>query len=387
MAYRENNRTEEAIAALRAALDHLYRLPERMGFQARADYYSLTEQPDQQRAVIEMWVALHPESPAALERYSLLLLVRGDWEGLIQTIKTRYRLSPANHSLLKELAEAHENVGDDEQALAALEQYAERIPADYSGHVDLARIHRRLGAYDQAREHLQRAIIVDPLNPEPVGELASLDLAAGRFDAALAGYERAAELARTSRQRAGVLSQLKDYHRFRGQMEAAIRAAEAWLAEVSGVFSPREIAQRRLDDIGIYLVGSRQRVRTCSARPWLQTWDGSRRRTASTRWPSPTTGMRWLRMIGPLTCIAGSQPRRARRGAWTRPRRDWRRRYASCRRIRTRTSKWPACSKRAATAQVPWSTLGARCWRGKSFEPAREARAMLAELNGSARLV
>ena len=182
--------------------------------------------------------------------------------------------------------------------------------------MDLARIHRRLGAYDQAREHLQRAIIVDPLNPEPVGELASLDLAAGRFDAALAGYERAAELARTSRQRAGVLSQLKDYHRFRGQMEAAIRAAEAWLAEVSGVFSPREIAQRRLDDIGIYLVGSRQRVRTCSARPWLQTWDGSRRRTASTRWPSPTTGMRWLRMIGPLTCIAGSQPRRARRGAW-----------------------------------------------------------------------
>lgn len=255
--YRENNRTEEAVAALGAALDHLYRLPERMGFQARADYYFLTEQPDQQRAVIEMWVALHPESPAALEHYSLLQLVRGDWEGLIRTIETRYRLSPANHSLLRELAEAHENLGDDEQALAALEQYAERLPADYSGHVDLARIHRRLGAYATAREHLERAIIVDPVNPEPVGELASLDLNAGRFDAALAGYERAGELARTSRQRAGVLGQLKDYYRFRGQMEAAVRAAEAWLGEVSGVYAPREIAQRRLDDIGIYLEAGR----------------------------------------------------------------------------------------------------------------------------------
>ena len=255
--YRENNRTEEAVAALRAALDHLYRLPERMGFQARADYYFLTEQPDQQRAVIEMWVALHPESPAALEHYSLLQLVRGDWEGLIQTIETRYRLSPANHSLLKELAEAYENLGNDDEALAALEQYAERVPADYSGHLDLARIHRRLGAYGHAREHLERAIIVDPVNPEPVGELASLDLNAGRFDAALAGYERARELARTSRQRAGVLDQLKDYYRFRGQMDDAIRAGEAWVAEVSDVYGPREIAQRRLDDIGIYLEAGR----------------------------------------------------------------------------------------------------------------------------------
>ena len=256
--YEGNNQTEEAVTALRAALDHLYRFPERLGFRARADYYFLTEQPDQGWAVIEMWVALHPEDPAALEYYALGQSIRGDWEGLIQTLQTRYRLSPDNHALLNELAEAYENLGDDDQALAALEQYARRIPADYTGHLDLARIHTRLGAYGVAREHLERAIIVDPLNPEPVAELASLDLHAGRFDAAMAGYERALELARTPRQKASVLDQLKEYYRFRGRMEDAIWTARALPEEVSGVYTPLEIAEYRLADIGIYLEAGRQ---------------------------------------------------------------------------------------------------------------------------------
>ncbi len=255
--YLENNQLDEAIAALRAAVAHRYRVPERLGLEAEADYYVLTEQPEQAWAVVEMWVALHPEDPAALERYSQMQSIRGDRTGLIQTLQTRYRLSPGNHSLLTELAAAQEDLGNDDDALAALEQYARRVPADYTGHVALARIHRRLGAHNVAREHLERAIIVAPLNAEPLAELASLDLHVGRFDAALAGYEQARALARTPRQRAGVLGQLKDYYRFRGHMEDAIRTAETWLEEASGVYTPLEIAQQRLADIGIYLEADR----------------------------------------------------------------------------------------------------------------------------------
>ena len=259
VAYLEDNRAEEAIAALRAVLDHLYRLPERMGFRARADYYFLTAQPEQEWATVEMWVALHPEDPAALERYSIVQSMRGDGAGQIRTLETLYRLSPANHSLLKRLAGARESLGDDDGARAALEQYARRMPADYTGHLELARIHRRLGAHDIAREHLERGIIVEPLNPGPVGELALLDLHLGRFEEALAGLERARALARTPRQTARVLDQLKEYYRFRGQMEEAIQTAEAWLGTVSGVYTPLGIATLRFADIDIYLEAGRHK--------------------------------------------------------------------------------------------------------------------------------
>ncbi len=253
VAYLDHNRTEESVAAMQAAIEHLYRLPERFQLEMEADHYFLTEQPEQGWAVIEKWVALHPEDPLALDYYSLMQTIQGDWEGLIRTLDTRYRLNPSNHSLLKSLAEAHEHLGDRERALATLEQYARRMPADYTGHVDLGRTHRRMGELDIALEHLERAVAVDPLNANAVGELASLALDLGRFDAALAGYERAVELARTPRQKAGALAGLKDYYRFRGQMEDAIRTAEAWRAEASGSHTPLQIVQQRFADIGIYL--------------------------------------------------------------------------------------------------------------------------------------
>ncbi|WP_419859612.1 tetratricopeptide repeat protein [Candidatus Palauibacter sp.] len=256
--YLDDNRTEESVAAMQAAIEHLYRLPERLRLEVEADHYFLTEQPERGAAVIETWVALHPEDPVALDYHSLMQTMRGDWEGLTRTLETRYRLNPTNHSLLKSLAEAHEHVGDRDLALAALERYAGRMPADYTGHVDLARMHRRMGAPGIALEHLERAITVDPLNPNAVGELAALDLDLGRFDAALAGYERALELARTPRQRAAALDGLKAYYRFRGQMEDAIRTAEAWRAEASGgSHTPLQIVQHGFGDIAVYLDAGR----------------------------------------------------------------------------------------------------------------------------------
>ncbi len=252
-AYLDDNRTEESVAAMQAAIEHLDRLPERFRLEVEADYHFLMQQPERGEAAIEAWVALHPEDPAALDYYSLIQTIRGDWEGLIRTIETRYRLSPANHALLKELASAHEHAGDRDLALAALAQYATRMPADYTGHIALARMHRDMGALRVALEHLERAVAIDPLNPNPVGELASHDLDLGRFDEALAGYERAGELARTPRQKAAALDGLKAYQRFRGQLEDAIRTSEAWLAQVSGVYAPLDIDQLRFADIDIYL--------------------------------------------------------------------------------------------------------------------------------------
>ncbi len=46
-AYRYDNRTEESVAAMQAAIGHLDRLPERLRLEVETDYYTLTEQPEQ----------------------------------------------------------------------------------------------------------------------------------------------------------------------------------------------------------------------------------------------------------------------------------------------------------------------------------------------------
>lgn len=252
-----DNRPEAAVAPIQAALDHLYRLPERMRFGVKADYYFMTQQAEKASAVLAMWAELHPEDPAALRSYAYVQEMRGDWKGLLATLGALYRLRPDEHSLLTQMAWAREEVGDDAGALAALVQYVERLPHDYAGYLNVARFKRGRGEHDAARDYLERAIIIEPLIPELAGELAWLDLLVGRFDDALAGYERALELAHTSGQRAAALVGLQAYYVFRGQMEEAIRTADAWLEEVSGSRPPMEIAQQRFFDIDVYIQAER----------------------------------------------------------------------------------------------------------------------------------
>ncbi len=237
------NRPGEAIAPIQAAIDHLYRLPERLRFRVRSDYYFLMQQPEKAWAVIEMWVELHPEDPTALRNYLDVQLLRGDWEGMVGTLETLYRLNPAEHSLLRALAQAHEELGDEDRALAALAEYVEKFPEDYTGYFDLARIQRRQGDLDRARDYLERAIIIEPRMPELLGELASLDLITGRFESALSGYEAALESSRAPAQRAAALEGLREYYRFRGQMEEAIGMADAWLEEAHAWQAPMQVAQ------------------------------------------------------------------------------------------------------------------------------------------------
>ncbi len=253
-----SNRPAEAAPAIQAAVDHLYRLPERFHFLVKSDYYFLTQQPEKAWAVVEMWVELHPEDPNALRNYSFVQLLRGDLEELIRTLERLYRVSPAEHSLLRQIADAQLELGRQDEARETLARYVERFPEDHTGYVALAGLERRRGAHDAAREYLERAIIIEPVRPELASQLASLDLVVGRFAEALAGHERALDLARGALQRAEALEGMVAYYRFRGQMEGAIRTAVARLEALGTVMTPALMAEDRFDLVDLYVEAGRQ---------------------------------------------------------------------------------------------------------------------------------
>ena len=252
-----DNRPEEAVDPIRKAVDNAYRLPERTSFQVRSDYYFVTQQTDRAWAVIEMWVELYPEDSAALQSYTGVQMIRGDWEGLIQTLGTLYRLNPGDHLLLFEIADAHRRLGEDEAALDALERYLEQVPNDHAGYVEMARILERRGEHEEARAQVERALNLQPTMSELVVALATLDRETGRFEEAATGYERALALASTPAERVDVLGELKDYHRFRGQLDDAIRTAGRWLEDAALVWAPVEIAQDRMSEIDLHVEAGR----------------------------------------------------------------------------------------------------------------------------------
>lgn len=114
------NRSEEAIDAIRATIGNLYRVPERTRLYVKAEYYFLMQELDQADAVTRMWVDLYPDDSYALTYRRTMQDIRGDRKGALATLQTMSELDPRNGGLLKQIADAHEDLGDDEQALAVL---------------------------------------------------------------------------------------------------------------------------------------------------------------------------------------------------------------------------------------------------------------------------
>ncbi len=251
------NRSEEAVAAIGVAMEHLYRLPERTQLYVKTEYYFAVQQVEQADAVTRMWIGLYPDDQYALTYRRLMQDLMGDMEGALATLETMYRLDPRNGGLLKEIADAHRGMGNDEQALAALGEYVDRFPEDATGYASLAALQKRLGDYDAARDNIGVAILMEPMSAGFAAQLAALDLDAGLFTNAREGYRRALEAARTPAQKADVLEGIRNYHGRRGEIGLAVEAMDAWLEEATGFMSPMMLTLSRGDGISIYLNAGR----------------------------------------------------------------------------------------------------------------------------------
>ena len=234
-------------APLVAAMENLHRVPERIGFQVKLEYFLLTGEMDRAAAVAEMWVGLYPNDLQALHYQMVTQRWKGDQEGVLQTFAAMRRLDPLDGGLIQSMAHAHEDLGNYDQALALWTEHVERFPGDVSAYLRLADFHRRRGQHEDLREVLERAIAVEPLSQGPAMELADLYLDIGRLEEAHAGYERLLAQARTPEQRAQALWRLTRSHHRRGEMADAIHAIEERM----------EIADGRAADIYVYLDAGR----------------------------------------------------------------------------------------------------------------------------------
>ncbi len=242
-----------ATAPLGAAMDHLYRVPERSSFAIKAEFYLETGEMDKWRRVVGMWAGLYPNDLTALRSLAGIQLANGDHEGALATLATIRQLDPMDGRPILVMAGSHEMLGNHDQSLALLAEYVERFPGDVLGYYGLADYHRRRARYEDAREVLERAVALEPLAQEPARRLADLDLDVGRLEEARAGYEHLLGQARTPAERAHALSSLTHYHHRRGEMAAAIQVIER-RKEESGFETPLGMA---IGDIFVYLDAGR----------------------------------------------------------------------------------------------------------------------------------
>jgi tetratricopeptide (TPR) repeat protein/tRNA A-37 threonylcarbamoyl transferase component Bud32 len=252
-AYVYQNRGEEARVPLQAAIDNVYRLPERLQNTVKAEWYAIREERDKAYAVVEMNAELFPEDVTALQRLALVQQLRDERREAITTFQRILELDPQQHDFLRGIGELYQTLGEYDRALDAYTRYAELNPNDDRSFSLIGSLQSALGNHDEARDALERAILIDPANVGNAVQLAGLELTTGEFDAALERYEGALADSRTAADSVAALGGLERYYSLRGRMVEALGYRERLLKAAPAVIPPVQVMIARLRTVDDYV--------------------------------------------------------------------------------------------------------------------------------------
>lgn len=256
-----SNKNQEALAPTQAALDHIYRLPERYQFVAKSDYFFARQDMNHAWAVLEMWAELYPNDTDALKNLGMIQIVKNKQTDAIKTFERLYSLNPADGDVLKQIAQLNVGLGNFDKARTALETYVDNFPEDYTGLTALSNFYRDRADYEKARHYLDRAVLMEPGKQDLILSSATLDAYRGKFDKAHAGFEQAIQAAGTPQERLAAYTALQQFYSRLGQIKAAIEISQKRYAEAAAVVPPVLITLWKFDNVGMYFeIGRKQQA-------------------------------------------------------------------------------------------------------------------------------
>ncbi len=254
-AYLVSNEGEKANAALRAAMDYAYKLPERVQFIIKANYYLLVKQ-DSEKAirVAQMLIEFFPEDIIGHSMLVQMYANAGEHAKAIESATRILELDPGELEMLRAIGNFYQQLGRYEEASSYFEDFAAEAPSDPRAFNDLGDLARTMGEHDRALEYYERALLLDTDNVPVLIDMASTEAAIGNFDRALELLEEAVKAAQTPSQRYEAYDALHNLYRRRGEIQKAIEYMHRGWAELAKT-SPINALLGRLSDFDTYVIG------------------------------------------------------------------------------------------------------------------------------------
>jgi tetratricopeptide (TPR) repeat protein/tRNA A-37 threonylcarbamoyl transferase component Bud32 len=255
--YRKSDQIEKSDAALEAALRHSYKVPERIRFIIKANYYFVRQQPDKVLAVANMMTELYPDDVLGYEVKAEVHTLRNETDAAIETYDRIIELDPFQYDHLKTAAKLRERKGDYEGALEYYRRYAELNPDDPSSFQEIGDAYREMGEFEEAKKNYDRALLMEPERVSLLVDAARIDLTLGRFDTARQQFQNALGVSRASSDSINVYTALEDYYEIRGEFRKAIESMWKRYATMQHTVSPLEVYTGQLGDMNRYVHAGR----------------------------------------------------------------------------------------------------------------------------------
>jgi Tfp pilus assembly protein PilF/TolB-like protein len=236
--YTTQNRGREGEAALQAAMDHVYRLPQSEQFQVKVEYYQRRREPDKALAVSEMRIELQPDDIAGYASLASQYLRRDRPDDALAMYERILEIDPGSLQYLNAIGAIHKSEGRYDAALAAYRRYASRYPDQAEPVGEIAGLFLRMAELDSARAYYERASLLDADDISLAVSLANLDVWTGDFEGASARLNAAETRVRTPNQTILIGGTRVAQHAFRGEIRQALQLLSELHVALQGVVPP-----------------------------------------------------------------------------------------------------------------------------------------------------
>jgi tetratricopeptide (TPR) repeat protein len=248
------NQGQKVVQAIEPLMQHLYKIPERLQFAVKHDYYSFIKQ-DRTMAmdVAKNWVELYPDDLKAHSIMAMLYRVRNLKDEALTEYKTILSLDPKQYDLLIQIGDLYKSKGELDEAQKYYQQYLDQFPNSLKAYVEMGDLNRLTGNYEEAKSNYGKALLIEPDDLSILLSLGKIESELGNFHEALTQYNEALELCKTPEDSVSVYTSLENYYQLRGQMQKSIEYMELKFTEYEKYAPPLMILEQKSESLGKYI--------------------------------------------------------------------------------------------------------------------------------------
>ena len=235
-------------------MQHLYKLPERLQFAVKHDYYyGIKQEPEMALDVAKNWVELYPADLKAHNVLAILYMIRNQKDNELAEYKKILSLDPGQYDLLLKIGEIYADVGEFDEALKYYQQYLNEFPNNIKSFLEIGNLYSLSGDYEQAKSNYKKALLIEPDNISVLLLLADIESELGHFSQALEEYNKIMESCEGPEDRYHVFKSMEDYYYMRGQIDKSVETMDLKFAEMEQIAPPYVILNKKFESLGKYI--------------------------------------------------------------------------------------------------------------------------------------
>jgi serine/threonine protein kinase/tetratricopeptide (TPR) repeat protein len=232
------NQGQKREQAFKSLMQYLYKLPERVQFLIKSDYYAFKEDAEKRLAVVKMMIELNPDDIAGHQALAIIYSQTNKKEEALAEFHRILELDPEKQDALLWIGSYYKEKGMFKEALEYYERYARRYPDDVTSYTVIGGLYRTLGDFERAKSYYNKALLLEPEKISVLLTLAKIESTLGNYERSEGMYLDVLKISKNPEERMGVYDALASVYETQGQYRKSLEYVHLYLEEGEKIQPP-----------------------------------------------------------------------------------------------------------------------------------------------------